>query len=401
MKNRNYYCLLVILTSLLIIDSNNVFAQWSGNFSVESQLFKDDGLIAGQKNSNLSFALTPEFATGLFDDNVYFKFMPFFRLDQVDDERTHFDIREFYFEYAGDDVELRVGVNTVFWGVTESQHLVDVINQTDAVENLDGEDKLGQPMVNLTFVKDFGILDLFLLPYFRERSFTGSKGRFSFSNILKPDSPIYESDEKEKAIDFAFRFSKTIGSLDLGISNFYGTSREPLFTTVISEDTGLSIYPEYERINQIGLDLQYTSDAGLMLKFEGINRTKSIQDYHAYTAGFEYTFYNVNKKGLDVGVIAEYMFDERGNNSTNPFNNDLFVGSRLAFNDVQSTDAVFGFIKDTKLNSTLFRLEGNRRLFANYKISIEYFGFLQVDKKDFMYNFRKDSKFQIEIFRYF
>ena len=28
-------------------------------------------------------------------------------------------------------------------------YLVDIINQTDAVENLDGEDKLGQPMARL------------------------------------------------------------------------------------------------------------------------------------------------------------------------------------------------------------------------------------------------------------
>ena len=47
------------------------------------------------------------------------------------------------------------GVRRVFWGVAESNHLVDVINQTDAIENPDQEDKLGQPMLNLAYVEYF------------------------------------------------------------------------------------------------------------------------------------------------------------------------------------------------------------------------------------------------------
>ncbi len=73
--------------------------------------------------------------------------------------------------------ETRVGVRRVFWGVTEFQHLVDIINQSDSVEDIDNEDKLGQPMINLSLVKDWGIVDFFVLPYFRERTFAGAEGR--------------------------------------------------------------------------------------------------------------------------------------------------------------------------------------------------------------------------------
>ena len=52
----------------------------------------------------------------------------------------------------------------MFWGVTESQHLVDVVNQTDLVENPDGEEKLGQLMVNLTVARSWGTLNLFVAP---------------------------------------------------------------------------------------------------------------------------------------------------------------------------------------------------------------------------------------------
>ena len=100
----------------------------------------------------------------------------FVREDSMDDERSHADIRELSWLYYSDDWELRLGISKVFWGVAESQHLVDIINQTDAVENVDGEDKLGQPMINLTLIRDWGNVDLFVLPYLRERTFTGVNG---------------------------------------------------------------------------------------------------------------------------------------------------------------------------------------------------------------------------------
>ena len=93
-----------------------------------------------------------------------------------DGERTHFDVRELYWETFGETWDLRIGIARVFWGVVETQHLVDIINQTDTVENSDGEDKLGQPMINLSLVRDWGTVDLFVLPGFRERTFRGVSG---------------------------------------------------------------------------------------------------------------------------------------------------------------------------------------------------------------------------------
>ena len=64
-------------------------------------------------------------------------FIPFARLDQGDDERTHADIRELSWSYIARDYEWTIGFSKVYWGVTEAQHLVDIINQTDLVEDFD------------------------------------------------------------------------------------------------------------------------------------------------------------------------------------------------------------------------------------------------------------------------
>ena len=110
-------------------------------------------------------------------DYMNFELILFGRVDQHDRNRTHGDIREAFFELFFDEWTLGFGIHKVFWGVTESRHLVDIINQTDLVENTDGEDKLGQPMLNLALIGDYGTVDLFVLPYFRERTFAGADGR--------------------------------------------------------------------------------------------------------------------------------------------------------------------------------------------------------------------------------
>jgi hypothetical protein len=110
-----------------------------------------------------------------------FSFKPFFRVDNMDDARTHFDIREAVWsaQYGTEakPIGIKIGIDKVFWGTAESHHLDDVINQTDLVEDISFEYKLGQPMARLTLQRDWGTFDFFVLPWFRERTFTSINGR--------------------------------------------------------------------------------------------------------------------------------------------------------------------------------------------------------------------------------
>ncbi len=112
------------------------------------------------------------------------RFIPFYRYDANDAKRTRGDIRELYWQMDYRELSFKAGIDVVFWGVAESQHLVDIINQTDLVEDIDGEEKLGQPMVNLDYMTDLGTWQFYLLPYFRERTFPGEQGR------LRTDPPV-------------------------------------------------------------------------------------------------------------------------------------------------------------------------------------------------------------------
>ena len=52
---------------------------------------------------------------------------------QRDSARTYADVRELAWIYTRDALQLRAGIDQVFWGVAEFAHVVDVINQADVL----------------------------------------------------------------------------------------------------------------------------------------------------------------------------------------------------------------------------------------------------------------------------
>lgn len=101
---------------------------------------------------------------------------PYLRWHRADSDSNLVDLQQAYWRYIGDGWEFKAGIDTLFWGVTESQHLVDVLNQSDLVAGVELEAKLGQPMLQLRRSGNAGTLDLFVLPYFRERLFPLTTG---------------------------------------------------------------------------------------------------------------------------------------------------------------------------------------------------------------------------------
>ena len=129
----------------------------SGNVEAQVRSFWQDPAWVGQDDRALqpTVVSTTEIRWYNAAGNQRAALIPYLRWDAIDDERSLVDLREAYWAFEGDDYEVLVGANTVFWGVTESAHLVDIINQTDFAGDIDGEDKLGQPMLNAAFQRDW------------------------------------------------------------------------------------------------------------------------------------------------------------------------------------------------------------------------------------------------------
>lgn len=374
-------------------------SEWSGYVAAEYRYFTQSALDQQQFNGgSVSFSAEPEFYHSWNDGDDAFVFSSFFRWDEHDPQRTHVDLRELMWIHAQQDWELRLGVGKVFWGVTESQHLVDIINQSDTVENLDGEDKLGQTMVNLSLIKDWGTVDLFVLPGFRERTFPGKDGRFRPSPAID-DHTAYQSTAKDKHVDYALRWSQTFDDWDVGISHFYGTSREPRIIPTPTSG-GVALIPFYDIINQTGIDVQATLDEWLW-KVEVIHRSGQGETFNAFTGGFEYTFVGIIESAADFGLIAEYLYDDRGEDAGVAFDDDIFVGGRLAMNDAASSELLFGVIADVNKSTRFYSVEASRRFGDDWVLSLEARFISAAAKNDVLASFRHDDVIQLELARHF
>jgi hypothetical protein len=372
----------------------------SGYAAGEARIFFNSPIYTGQKDEpNFSLVVRPEYSYRSDDRANQLRLVPFLRLDSIDERRTHADIREGYWRRLADDWELLIGVNKVFWGVTESQHLVDIINQTDLVEDIDGEDKLGQPMLMLGSQRDWGELQFYLLPYFRERTFPGESGRLRREFVVDTDRSEFESGAEEFHPDFSLRYSHYLGDWDLGAYYFYGTGREPLFRI---NEISQTVVPVYTLIHQAGLDLQYTHEAWLW-KFEGILREGRGDPFGALVAGFEYTLYQVARSSADLGLLLEYNYDGRDRILAPPtvFDNDVFAGSRLALNDEQSSELLLGVTIDVDTGTVFGFLEAERRVGDEWKIEIQSRLFANVADSDPAFALRKDDFLNLSLQRHF
>ncbi len=373
----------------------------TGFLALDYRGFWEDELFTPQRHNDPSFVAQPEYFHEWNRGDDIITFTPFFRYDVNDSRRTHGDIRELYWRHVGDDWERLVGISKVFWGVTEVQHLVDIINQIDLIEDIDEEDRLGQPMVRLSWIQDWGTLTLFALPGFRERTFAGKNGRLRVDPPVEVDDAKYDSGAKWRHVDFAARYSHTFGDFDVGIANFWGTSREPRIIPRV-KDNKLELRPYYDIINQTSLDAQATLDNWL-LKLEAIYRSGNGPKFGAVTGGIEYSFYGVFETNIDVGIVLEGMYDNRVPREApfNQFQRDAFLGLRLGFNDVQSTEFLGGGIYDFEDKHTTYFIEASRRVGDRWKVEFDLRLFTGLDAKDPAGPIRRDSHVQLRIARFF
>ncbi|MFY0642226.1 MAG: hypothetical protein JXR16_14330 [Bermanella sp.] len=351
------------------------------------------------------------------DQSITFK--PFYRLDENDDERSHGDVRELIWHKVADEYELKAGIGKVFWGVTESQHLVDIVNQTDAVESLDGEQKLGQPMIQLMLERDWGNLDLFVLPYHRERTFVGKKGRLGIGQDYA--DAVYESSDEEKHIDVAARFYTYIDEFEYAVSLFHGNSRAP---SLGFDAVSNKVLPYYALITQLGLEMQYLNE-GWAWKFEGVLRdgvpkntmltmagewpvfydgvnlaVADDEQYFATTAGFEYTQVGIWDTRIDLGWVVEHLYDSRQKDApASAFEHDVLFATRWAANDAASSTLLAGVLMDYEYADYSLSVEGNTRIFNNTTLTLEARLFAPEDDNP-LWNFRDEDFIKLTLSYY-
>lgn len=362
-----------------------------GDAGVESRLFVRDPLLRSQPRwLDLSAHGRLE-AEWVLRDDLAFRGMVFGRLDPGpgDPRRTHADLREAYVQVGDGPLVAEVGMNVVFWGVTESRHLVDVVNQSDYLEDLDGEEKLGQLMARLTYDHlTLGLFEAFVMTGSRPARFPGTEDRPGVPVPVLYGEERYGSGAGPWDPDLALRWSHAAGAVDWALTAFRGTTREPELVPVVSGFEA-GIRPSYDLVRQAGLELQWTRESWLW-KAEALYRDGPRDPFLATTFGFERTFWGAIGAS-DLGLLLEYSYDGRDDRTFTIHDDDLFGGVRITLNDVEGTEILAGALADVDDGAVFASVEASRRLAGALTLDLTGRLFVSGDPAEPLHWFRRDD----------
>lgn len=380
---------------------DNLFDGFSmgGYVQVEGRAYTQSSREDGPRRQSASVALAPRFDYTWGGGRQFVSFAPFARIDSNDSNRTHVDIRELKWVGAFDRLEFSIGIDTVFWGVAESWHLVNIINQIDFVEDIRREEMLGQPMAVASWDSPAGLFSFYAMTHHRDRKFPGPDGRPRGPLLVDTRQAFYESDHDKWRFDWAARWSHHIGPVDVALSHFSGTARDPVFVPGVNADGDPVLIPRYDLIDQTSVEFQATFDA-LLLKFEGLRRWQPGQNFYSAVGGFEYTVFNAFGQS-DIGFLMEYLWDQRGGRPDMPFDNDLFAGLRWSANDMAGTTFLAGSIFDLDSSAKFVNVEARRRFGNHWSMSLDARLLIGLPESDPFHPFGDDDFIQLRLERHF
>jgi hypothetical protein len=161
----------------------------------------------------------------------------------------------------------------------------------------------------------------------------------------------------------AARWSGYFGDIDLGVSWFRGTGHAP---RLLPQADG-TLKPDYSRVTQLGLDIQSlhgdTAVKAELIRRRGQHdRLGSADSYAAGVVGIEHNLYDLAESGRDLVLIAEYARDERRGRSHSGFQNDLILGGRWLWNDVEDTEILTLLARDLDNAAQTLTMTANRRI---------------------------------------
>ena len=173
----------------------------------------------------------------------------------------------------------------------------------------------------------------------------------------------YSGGAKRDDIAKAVRWSGYFDDIDLGVSWFRGIGSAP---RLLPQSDG-TLKPDYSRITQAGLDIQYlrgdsTLKAELVRRSGQYDRLGMSPTYRAGVFGIEHNIYGIMDGDHDIVLLGEYALDSRKGLAHSGFQNDLTVGGRWLWNDVEDTEVLGLLTRDLDNGAQTMTVSIDRRI---------------------------------------
>jgi hypothetical protein len=358
----------------------------------DAPLFPDQDPDDVQASATATLNASADVGEARFDVELFGRFAP----DAA--RELSGDVRQAFVRLQRDKAEWKLGVLSETWGVLEAWNPVDIINQRDLVEDFQGDVKLGQPGMLMTYQLEGATLSFFGTAVARERRFARREDRFR----VLPASIVDEDLEDGRwAPTGAIRAEVPVNALNLGLSQFLGTAREPILSPIVGAGGLEGFRAFYGRISQTSIDAEYVVGDSV-LKAELIHQRGDARPFWGGGIGIETSFSKFGGGLGDLTLYAEAYADSRDDDAPlTPFQRDVFVGARYSFNDTGDTLLELRHTYDLEWRSSLLELRANRRLFSDFVLSFAFLTTLNQSRDPALSALGRDTQFKLRLARYF
>lgn len=284
--------------------------------------------------------------------------------DFKDKKRDELLLNELYLLKSLGNFDFTFGKQIVFLGSLEAKNIVNFLNPQNYKKDIFQTHKLGSFISSLKYYfKDNSSLGLYIKSADKKQKFPSKKyegypfGKFDYNKHIKINNGLAEA---LLMYSFSAEILEHSGDFAFGVYNGYDSFKMPILNSLIFDLKAL-------RTNKI---FAYSTLAinEWLLKFELMQtnpKEKGIKKFYESGIGFEYSFYDFYKSHT-LGIISEYY---KSNSFFTSLENDIFIALRYSLNDKDSSEFLFGFIKDIKNNDNSIYLKYDGRLFDGVKIS--------------------------------
>ena len=302
-------------------------------------------------------------------------------IDFFDTDRNRVYIEQGYLEYETPTVNARLGAQRFNWSSTEVFHPADVMNSRNFDTLIEEAERIGEPALTIRLSALSGSLLIGYMPYYQKPYLPSSEAREAYIPRLDGYSigdPIF-IDTNGAVSDDHFgnqgmvRIEQTLDNIDFSLFGIYQLDRD--FRIAVVDASTATLSPLYQRKIAYGGTLTHIWDALItkieivqraygflddsvkqkyqMVSSDGFEALKKTDDHTASVLSFEYSF--------DVFEDAEIMMmlewqrlwgiDEKERAQIEYFQSDIYMGFRLAMNDILNKVFQAGIIFDTERNN--------------------------------------------------
>ncbi|POB13766.1 hypothetical protein [Halobacteriovorax sp. DA5] len=420
-----------LITGALTLSSLHTFADGRGEVSLNFRGYVEDAttLLGEDQPNELAFVKVALEDRGDWSGWEY-NLSLIGRADEKYQDNSYVDFNEFNIGRSFGNWQASVGQHMFMWSRLEAYHVVDVINSRINDGNIERFEKLGETSVVLSHYTSIGTMKFIYMPYFKEAFYPDSKMRIfdglspQKQNIVKGNT-ITNSDEDNQFDQFAVYYAHQFGDLDLTVFAIDHIDRtRPIFAAASVPDLlAGNINAYYLDVVDYGTAATYfwgeqtfkfeylysdfnVDDSVSILDYTGGQR--EIFNYQLASIGHEYT-YNYDNN-WSSGFYTEYQRvlgvgkDKRS--QAQIFQNDLFIGHRLALNDAYSNEFMLGLYIDLeRAGETLYYLSYERRLNNAWKMKLNFRGVTigddaKADNRG-LYVLDGDDEFGVTLTRFF